>query len=265
MENYMVVNSKICDVCVMGEYVEADISIVCSDGKYGLLHSERTPDGERELILPCEYDNLFFIKTEYEHNLIAVQQGKQGVLVFEGRTSGTYENISVVERIPCIYDYIEVGRENDVLFLHSGNKISCFHMQKEKIFTECDDFKEICYNTLLCVNGDSYGLWYTDFPRFICALETEDIFYLGDYEQGEVFMLKIWDKQKEDFEQQLLFSEYCGHGAHFSSKANTIRVRTKSSGKEPAVIGVEMSFSDIKDKLSIETVNEITMSKHSFE
>lgn len=68
MENNMIVSSKICEISVIGEphmMMDADLSIVCEGGKYGLVHTSCLEGGEssyiydKELILPCEYDNLF--------------------------------------------------------------------------------------------------------------------------------------------------------------------------------------------------------------
>lgn len=274
MENNMIISSKMCEISVIGEphlVMGADLSVVCKDGKYGLVHTSRLDEHEgsyvyeKELILPCDYDNLFFVDIEFMPHLIAVLQGKQGLFCFEGCTNGYYEEIIVEQRVPCIYDRIEIGHNTDTLFLHSGSKIFCFSLYSGKIFAECEHVKELCNDWLLCISGDNVELWRTQHYSRITTLETDDITYLGTYEQGFVFKLKVWDEKEDDLLQQLLFCEYFEKGFHFGPKAKSLTVHTKVERKERSVVGIEMSFGNWEDKLSIEAVNEITNDKHSFE
>ena len=274
MENNMIISSKMCEISVIGEphlVMNADLSVVCKDGKYGLVHTSRLEGHEgpyvyeKELILPCEYDNLFFVDIEFMPHLIAVIHGKQGLFCFEGCTNGYYEEIMVEQRVPCIYDRIEIGQKTDALFLHSGRKISCFSLYRGKVFAECEHVKELCNDWLLCISGDDVELWHTHHYNMITKLETDDVTYLGTYEQGYVFKLKIWDEKENDLLQQLLFCEYLGDGFHFGPKAKRLTVHTKVERKGRSVVGIEMSFGSCQNELSIEAVNEITRDIHNLE
>ena len=262
----MIKDSRMCSVNVIGEphfVMDADLSLVYKDGKYGLMHTSKHDNKgggceyDRELILPCEYDNLFFVEIKYVPHLIAVQQGKQGLFCFEGCTNGCWEEIFVKKLIPCMYDRIEIGRENEVLFLYEGSRIACFHLHKGKVFAECEHHKELYHNWLLCINGDNKALWNTCLPAYVSSLATEDVVHLGTYELGDIFRLKSWDEREEDLLQQLIFCEYQGEGILFGPKARDITIHTKTDRKECSVVGIEMTFGNREDALRMETVNEI--------
>ncbi|MBQ2960882.1 MAG: hypothetical protein IJE09_06640 [Oscillospiraceae bacterium] len=269
-----VITSRMCDVNVIGEphlVMKADLSVVCKDGKYGLVHTSKLNSDEcgdlheKELILPFEYDNLFFVEIDCIAYLFAAFQGKQGVFQFEGRGKAGIEEVIVTELLPCIYNRIELGIKTDVLYLYDGDKILCYSLPEKKVFTECEYYEELCNGFLLCTQNGEIKLWNTYCPGFITKLDTYEILHIGSYERGEVFKLIHWNGRESKNMEQLLFCGFQGDEFSFSPIASEIVLHTKIRKKGCLVVGIEMSFGNWKDKFSVETVNEITKSKYSFE
>ena len=275
MEDYEVMHSKKIHVNVKGTshlVVEADLSIVCSDGKYGLVRSTKDPADHSyftELILNCEYDNLFFVEFDYFHHLIAVSEGKQGLFTFECQSAES-EDVAVRQILPCIYDRIEIGRKTKLLFLHKGSEVSCFHRESRSIFTKCESYIELSKDYLFCISNSSNELWHTCRPRFVFAADTLLISHLGIYEQsffetGDVFALRYWRDELEGYEEQLLFCESLGENFHLGPMAKNISVHTKFAKEQIGLTKIEMCFGNGKDILTCEDVNAITKEVHSFE
>lgn len=268
MENSMVISNKVCYVEIIGvegEYISADLSIITKDGKCGLLHNskmnidERDPDYESALTLPIEYENLFFIESDKKTYVVAVADGKQGLFKLQAHKNGFFEEVIAKALLQCAYDRIEAARKNNILFLYSQNKISCYSPREQKMLTVCDEVEEPCREYLLCKRGKNYQLWNTFGLKWLTSLPIIDEFcYEGTYEAGDVFKLRYWDEDSQDCVSQLLFCEFYVYTVHFSHKAKQLAVMTKTGASERRLVRVEMSWGDGDSMLPFDIVDEIS-------
>ena len=271
MENYEILKSKICRVNPGDEEecIYADVSIVCKDGLFGLVHTTKLEGSncgsrDEELLLPLKYDNLFFIDVDEIHYVVTVQRGKQGLCSLQCRG----ETILAEQLLPSIYDSIHFGEKSGVLFLHKMGIISCFNIYKNCVFAKCESYKEPYYDYLLCTKENQHALWYTPSPNLVYSPLTNNISFLGSYKQdswwtGSVFLLK-YKKQDEPESSQLLFCEDFGEGFHLSPIATRISANAMTNGERYRLTQIDMSFGNGSDILTKEIVNDITKETQDF-
>lgn len=239
------------------DYVDADISIVFDNGKYGLSYNNK---GNKDfLILPIEFENIFFIDSTCGVYIATVTNAKQGVYKLKAERVNNSNNVIAENILPCIYDNIQIGKLNGVLFLLKENKFFCYALMEEQILTECESVEEICPCYMLCINENEMELWYTYNIKHICTLSNkrEDccLYYIGDYEDGVVFKLSFWEDE-ERFER-LLFCEHFGDKYQLSPKFSRIKATTKALGlNSNIVVDLQMELGNSEEILSSKTVYE---------
>lgn len=265
----MVMNSKICTLFAtgIGEYfseINVDLSIVCIDGKYGIVHNTRvesrtnSAEYDKTLILECVYDNLYFIELNEMPYLVAVQSGKQGLLMIKAHLNNDLELCTVSKLQACVYDRIEAAGNNTAFLLHKHNTIFCYDPIENEIFVECESVEELGEYCLWCKKGDTFELWNTFYRTKIIELhENVSCSLLGAYRNGNAFMLQYQDKCSDNVMRQLLFYDNYCRRTRLSPKAKKIKVYTTVCSGESLITGVEMFWGDWETPLSNENVDEI--------
>jgi hypothetical protein len=191
---------------------EVPIFRVEKDSKYGIAISVDGISFIYDILLPCDYDNIFTIDRPYQEQsvgskydtfiyscyLILVKDGKQGLcrLAYNSKRPNMRNEYSLHLESDIEYDYITVYNQIGYIF-HKGKEHRYFGKNKKKLTEKFTSYMIERSNYLIYRREDgTYVLDTVDDKEYKITCDTDEpIFYLGSgffascYSTDKVFMI----------------------------------------------------------------------------
>jgi len=195
-----------------------DLTIVVSGEKYGLIWQE---DDEGTELLPCIYDNIYFLKLGYLYAVAVVTAGKTGLFVPLGCEDCSSRTIEMRKLLPCVYDRFEPAVLNgQLLFCFSGDQQQVYDAVEEQLSLPFDQVRELSSRFLLFRGTDHQALCCGRGFREVYRTSDEVLCtYAGRWAGGDVFRLT-----EGRHREQLLFTDFYGGQVRLSPIAGDIRL-----------------------------------------
>ena len=125
-----IVKDEWCDLAVLGSIADktrVELAIYYEKGKMGVMHL--TQDNYRdegycfcEEFVPCDYDEISFMRTTDGTYLLVTKNGKQGIIALSAFDNMGYKHVFYQELFPCVYDEIRyIGGYPSYFLLREGN------------------------------------------------------------------------------------------------------------------------------------------------
>ena len=253
-EIYEVIDSRICDVQLIDQpcyTTNLDLSIVSKNSKYGLMYNA-LEERNAELIVPCEYDNIYFTELWLNTYCIAILNGKSGLFKLLSCQKEDIVTAIAEQIVPCIYERIENCYPYHLLY--DRKTVQWYNHDTGKISAKYDRVVPIGDQYLLYTLGNRTSIWDHLNSKFVFNIpENCQIAELGYHDKYAVFKLF----HTEDKTEQLLFCCIDSGKIRLSHKAENIIVYFKH-GDVQDIIGIQMSWGNMNETLNENIIDMIT-------